>query len=77
MRKLFEIPIRPVRIAFDHWELHEVYEKAVRIAVEAGHTSLSNFSAYENLTDDLEILNVLSYYRIRREDAERAMGKDE
>ena len=220
MRKLFEIPIRPVRIAFDHWELHEVYEKAVRTAVEAGHTSLSNyvlynykdepvdlyrrlklnvdlceelnisiysfpmkyhpiedpdyfsnrdyigekwnrkfirtiqavlnstkgkvgkgysffckafgsnedefmkllympeamiiyrfyfegigltdewwdsfqnlseaqleivkpiiesndFSAYENLTDDLEILNVLSYYRIRREDAERAMGKDE
>ena len=37
----------------------------------------SDFSAYENLTDDLEILNVLSYYRIRREDAERAMGKDE
>lgn len=37
----------------------------------------NDFSAYENLTDDLEILNVLSYYRIRREDAERAMGKDE
>lgn len=37
----------------------------------------NDFSAYENLTDDLEILNVLSYYRIRREDVERAMGKDE
>lgn len=33
----------------------------------------NDFSAYENQTDDLEILNVLSYYRIRREDAEQAM----
>ena len=28
MEKLFEIPIRPVRIAFDHWELHDVYEES-------------------------------------------------
>lgn len=46
MKKLAEIPIRPVRIAFDHWELHEIYEKAVRIAVENGHTQLSNYMLY-------------------------------
>ena len=33
----------------------------------------NDFSACENQTDDLEILNVLSYSRIRREDAEQAM----
>lgn len=46
MKKLTEIPIRPVRIAFDHWELHEIYEKAVRIAVNNGHTQLSNYMLY-------------------------------
>ena len=46
MRKLAEIPIRPVRIAFDHWELHEIYEKAVRTAVRNGHRNLSNYILY-------------------------------
>lgn len=46
MKKLFEIPVRPVRIAFDHWELHDIYEKAVRTAVRNGHTSLSNYVLY-------------------------------
>ena len=46
MRKLAEIPIRPVRIAFDHWELHEIYENAVRIAVRNGHRNLSNYILY-------------------------------
>ena len=43
MEKLAEIPIRPVRIAFDHWQLHEVYENAVRTAVRHGHMNLSNY----------------------------------
>ena len=46
MEKLFEIPIKPVRIAFDHWELRKTYEKAVRTAVKAGHRSLSNYILY-------------------------------
>lgn len=46
MEKLFHIPIKPVRIAFDHWELHDVYEKAVRTAVKHGHRSLSNYVLY-------------------------------
>ena len=36
----------------------------------------NDFSNYKNLTDDLEILNVLPYYRIKWEDVERAMGED-
>lgn len=46
MKKMFEIPVRPVRIAFDHWELHEVYEQSIRTAVAQGHTSLSNYVLY-------------------------------
>lgn len=36
----------------------------------------NDFSDYESLTEDIAILNVLSYYRIKREDAERAMGTE-
>ena len=32
MKKLAEIPVKPVRIAFNHWSLHEKYEEAVRTA---------------------------------------------
>lgn len=46
MEKMFEIPVRPVRIAFDHWELHEVYEQSIRMAVAHGHTNLSNYVLY-------------------------------
>ena len=46
MKKLAEIPIRPVRIAFDHWELRDAYENAVRTAVRNGHRNLSNYILY-------------------------------
>lgn len=46
MKKLAEIPIRPVRIAFDHWELRDVYEDAVRTAVRNRHRNLSNYILY-------------------------------
>lgn len=46
MAKLAEIPIRPVRIAFDHWSLRKKYEEAVRTAVRYGHTNLSNYILY-------------------------------
>lgn len=55
MKKLFEIPIRPVRIAFDHWELHEIYEKAVRIAVKHGHNNLSNYVLYNYKDRPIEL----------------------
>jgi hypothetical protein len=46
MSKLAEIPVKPVRIAFDHWSLHEKYASAVRTAVRNGHTHLSNYILY-------------------------------
>lgn len=60
MEKLAEIPIRPVRIAFDHWNLHQKYEKAVRIAVKHGHTSLSNYVLYNYRDTPLEL-----YWRLK------------
>lgn len=60
MEKMFEIPIRPVRIAFDHWELHETYEKSVRTAVRHGHTSLSNYVLYNFKDTPVEL-----YRRLR------------
>lgn len=60
MKKLAEIPVKPVRIAFDHWELHEIYEKSVRTAVRNGHTSLSNYILY-NFKDKPEEL----YWRLK------------
>ncbi|TCO68737.1 hypothetical protein [Marinisporobacter balticus] len=46
MEKLFEIPIRPVRIAFDSWKLAEIYTKAVKTAVRHEHRNLSNYLLY-------------------------------
>ena len=60
MEKLAEIPIRPVRIAFDHWSLHERYEEAVRTAVRHGHTSLSNYILYNYKDRPIEL-----YWRLK------------
>lgn len=46
MKKLAEINIRPVRIAFDSWKGHLIYERAVRAAAAAGLTDLSNYMLY-------------------------------
>lgn len=60
MEKLAEINIRPLRIAFDHWDvdpqrpngrpIREVYEKAVRLAAHYEIRDLSNYLLYN--TDD-------------------------
>ena len=60
MEKLFEIPIKPVRIAFDHWELHDIYEKAIRTAVKHGHNNLSNYVLYNFKDKPIEL-----YKRLR------------
>lgn len=60
MKKLAEIPVRPVRIAFDHWNLHEVYENAVRTAANAGHKNLSNYILYNFEDKPLEL-----YWRLK------------
>ena len=60
MKRLAEIPIRPLRIAFDHWNLRETYEKAVRIAARHGITHLSNYLLYNYLDRPVEL-----YRRLR------------
>ena len=60
MTKLAEIPIRPVRIAFDHWSLRKKYEEAVRIAVKHGHTNLSNYILYNFEDRPIEL-----YWRLK------------
>ena len=60
MKKLAEIPVKPVRIAFDHWELHDVYENAVRTAVKHGHKVLSNYILYNFEDKPIEL-----YYRLK------------
>jgi len=43
MKKLAEIPIKPLRIAFDSYSLKDKYVKAVRLAAECGIKYLSNY----------------------------------
>lgn len=60
MTKLAEVNIYPLRIAFDHWKLKDVYEQAIRTAVGSGIKNLSNYLLY-NFEDKPEEL----YYRLR------------
>lgn len=48
MSKLAETSIRPLRIAFDHWVLRDVYKKAIISAVQNNITSLSNYILYNH-----------------------------
>ncbi|MDT0646955.1 hypothetical protein RM545_09650 [Zunongwangia sp. F260] len=43
MKLISEIPINPLRIAFDYWGLKKQYEKAVRLAAKYNITRLSNY----------------------------------
>lgn len=60
MTKLAEVNIYPLRIAFDHWSLKNIYENSVRTAVKSGIKNLSNYLLY-NFEDKPEEL----YYRLR------------
>ena len=60
MKKLSEINIRPLRIAFDHYEQSEVYISAVKKAAKYGIMELSNYLLY-NFEDEPKEL----YYRMR------------
>lgn len=60
MDKLAEVNIFPLRVAFDHWKLHDIYERSIRTAVKSGIKSLSNYLLY-NFEDEPEEL----YLRLR------------
>jgi len=46
MRRLAEIPLEPMRLAFDSIKLKEVYLKAVRLAHAYGQKEMSNYILY-------------------------------
>ena len=60
MAKLAEINIRPLRIAFDHYEQKDIYIEAIKKAAHYGIKDLSNYLLY-NFMDKPEEL----YYRMR------------
>ncbi len=60
MKKLSEVNIFPLRIAFDHWGLEKKYSQAIRYAVKNGIKNLSNYMLY-NFQDKPEDL----YKRMR------------
>jgi hypothetical protein len=55
MKLMSEIPIRPLRIAFDYWGIRDKYENAVRLAAKYGLRELSNYILY-NFNDSPEEL---------------------
>ena len=55
MEKLAEVNIRPLRIAFDHFEMKDIYVKAIRTAAKFGIRDLSNYLLY-NFKDKPEHL---------------------
>jgi hypothetical protein len=60
MKLLSEIPINPLRIAFDHISLKKTYEKAIHLAAQYGINRLSNYLLF-NFNDRPEDL----YHRMK------------
>ena len=46
IKKLSEIPVKPLRIAFDSWSFRDAYRKAIERAAKYGITYLSNYLLY-------------------------------
>ncbi|MDD5697166.1 MAG: hypothetical protein PHH77_00995 [Victivallaceae bacterium] len=46
MKKLSEVAIRPLRIAFDDWKSHKIYRHAVELAAKYKIKNLSNYLLY-------------------------------
>lgn len=60
MKKLAEINIRPLRIAFDHYEQRDKYIAAIEKAAKYGITDLSNYLLYNYKDEPKEL-----YYRMK------------
>ncbi len=54
MKRLAEIPLEPMRIAFDHIKYKDTYVKAVRLAHKYGQKDMSNYILYNHNTDTPE-----------------------
>ena len=59
MARLAELNIHPMRIAFDHIEQREIYERAIRLAAKYGVRDLSNYLLYNFLDTPEDFYNRL------------------
>ena len=59
MARLAELNLRPMRIAFDHIEQHEIYERAIHLAAKFGVRNLSNYLLYNFLDTPEDFYNRL------------------
>lgn len=55
MAKLSEIAIRPLRIAFDDWQKHDIYQQAIELAAKHKITNLSNYLLYNFKDEPIEL----------------------
>lgn len=58
--RLAEIPIYPLRIAFDSWKLRKIYERAIRLAAGSGIKNMSNYLLYNFDDKPIDL-----YYRMQ------------
>lgn len=59
MARLAELNLHPMRIAFDHIEQREIYERAIRLAAKYGVRDLSNYLLYNFLDTPEDFYNRL------------------
>lgn len=57
IQRLAEIPIFPLRVAFDSWKLKPIYENAIRLAAKAGIKNMSNYLLYNFEDKPIELYN--------------------
>jgi hypothetical protein len=57
IKKIAEINIRPLRIAFDYWSEKKVYEKAVCLAAKYKINNLSNYLLYNFRDKPIDLYN--------------------
>ena len=59
MSRLAELNLHPMRIAFDHIEQRDIYERAIRLAAKYGVRDLSNYLLYNFLDKPDDLYNRL------------------
>ncbi len=54
-RLLAKLPIKPLRVAFDHWGIRDIYENAIRNAAKYEITNMSNYLLYNYKDKPIEL----------------------
>jgi len=59
IKLLSQLPVYPLRIAFDHWNERDYYEEAITLASKNGITHMSNYLLYNHDDKPIELYNRL------------------